>query len=343
MSGVREARRAAFLEAAGWGGATARPLAGDASNRRYERLTAPNGSRAVLMDAPPERGEDVRPFCAITGRLRARGFSAPEILAEDAGAGFLLLEDLGDGVLARVCEARPELEAELYALAADLLAALHAEPPPETAEDDAPGPYDAGALLAEAMLLPDWYLHGLRARTDALAQDFAGLVTEAVAPVAAAREALVLRDYHAENLLWLPEREGLRRLGLLDYQDALRGHPAYDLVSLTEDARRDTTAQLREAVTARYLAARGSGVDGEAFRTAAAILAAQRNLKIVGIFARLWLRDGKPGYLKLIPRVWGHLMRDLEHPALADLRGFVQAHVPPPRPEALERLRGAGA
>lgn len=342
MSGPRDARRAAFLEAAGWGGARARPLAGDASNRRYERLSdGPGGAGAVLMDAPPELGEDVRPFLAITRLLRARGLSAPEILAEDAEVGFLLLEDLGDALYARVCAAEPAREAELYAAAADLLAELHAEAAPEAAEEHVIRPYDAAELRREAMLVPKWYLEGLGAGSAALAADYAGHVDAAMAGVAPARGALVLRDYHAENLIWLPERTGIARVGLLDYQDALRGHPAYDLISLTEDARRDTSPELREAAMRRYLAA--SGAEPEAFRAAAAALAAQRNLKIVGIFARLWLRDGKPAYLDLIPRVWAHLMRDLEHPALVGLAGFVRAHVPAPEPAALARLHGARA
>ncbi|MGM0583680.1 MAG: aminoglycoside phosphotransferase family protein [Pseudomonadota bacterium] len=340
MSGPapREERRAAFLSAAGWAQARARPLAGDASNRRYERLEdGPAGARAVLMDAPPERGEDVRPFAAITGLLRARGLSAPEILAADEAAGFLLLEDLGDALLARVCAAEPECERDLYLLAADLLAEVHAERAPEAAGDHPILPYDAETLLREAMLVPDWYLPALGAGSETLADDYAAEVARAVAPVAQARGALVLRDYHAENLLWLPERRGLARLGLLDYQDALRGHPAYDLISLTEDARRDTSPALREAVIRRYLEV--TGAEPERFRAAAAILAAQRNLKILGIFARLCRRDGKPAYLDLMPRVWDHLMRDLAHPALSGLAALVRAHIPAPGPATLARLR----
>ncbi|MEE3101158.1 MAG: phosphotransferase [Pseudomonadota bacterium] len=204
-------------------------------------------------------------------------------------------------------------------------------------------PYDAATLRREAMLAADWYLEGLGLRTEALAEEFAGLIDAACAPVAGARAALALRDYHAENLLWLPDRAGTARVGLIDYQDALAGHPAYDLISLTEDARRDTSAGLRAATTGRYLDAAGVPAGArEGFAAAAAILAAQRNLKIVGIFARLRLRDGKPRYLDLIPRVWGHLMRDLEHPALAPLAAFVARRVPPPEPAALARLRAGG-
>ena len=176
---------------------------------------------------------------------------------------------------------------------------------------------------------------GVPFAADALAE-FDALVGEAVAPVAAAREATVLRDYHAENLIWLPERAAAARVGLLDYQDALAGHAAYDLVSLLEDARRDTTPELREAMLARYLDRRGIAPDP--FRAALAALGAQRNLKIVGIFARLALRDGKPRYLGLVPRVWAHLLRDLAHPDLAALRRFVARHVPAPERPALGRI-----
>ncbi len=333
----RPERIDAFLAAAGWGAAARRPLAGDASPRRYHRLEA-HGHRAVLMDAPPELGEDVGPFVGVTRLLRARGLSAPEVLAEDRAAGLLLLEDLGDGLFARLCAAEPALEGELYAAAVDLLAERAAPAPGSLA------PYDAGALLAEARLAVEWYLAapGEPGPPAGLAEEFDGLLAAALAPVAEARGALVLRDYHAENLLWLPERAGLARVGLLDYQDALAGHPAYDLVSLLEDARRDTAPELAEAMRGRFLAARPD-LEAEAFAAAYAVLGAQRNLKILGIFARLCLRDGKPRYLELLPRVWGHLARDLAHPALAPLAAWVARHLPPPEPARRAAFaRGAG-
>jgi hypothetical protein len=214
--------------------------------------------------------------------------------------------------------------------------------------------YDLATLRREAGLLSAWYLPGacgapldpsLRARLDAA-------IAAACAPVAVERAdapgaALVLRDYHAENLIWLPERAGPARVGLLDHQDALIGRPAYDLASVLEDARRDTAPALRAAMIARYCAAAGLDAPGEAaFRTEFAILAAQRNVKILGIFARLCLRDGKPGYVDLMPRVWAHLTRDLAHPALADLRALIHAHVPAPDASvraALIARAGAGA
>jgi aminoglycoside/choline kinase family phosphotransferase len=343
----RDAELAGFLRAAGWPPEAARPLAGDASNRRYLRLGAGEGG-AVLMDAPPERGEDVRRFVALTHWLRRHGFSAPAIAAADTTRGFLLLEDLGDDLYTRLLAGAPEREAGLYRAAVDLLAELAAIPAPGAIgpEDCRVGlpPYDAAVLAREAALVREWWLPAASGATPSpgLGAEFDGLVAEATAAVAPVRGVLVLRDYHADNLIWLPRRAGSARVGLLDYQDALAGHGAYDLMSLLEDARRDTSADLREAMIGRYLDRR-PGLDAEAFRAAYSALGAQRNLKIVGIFARLAIRDGKPRYLDLIPRVWGHLMRDLDHPALAPLAAWVARHLPPPETAALARVAARAA
>ncbi len=339
----RIAARDAFLRGAGWPPEAASPLAGDASNRRYLRLRAPGRADAVLMDAPPEKGEDVRPFVAVTHWLRTHGLSAPRIDAADLAAGFLLLEDLGDDLFTRLLAGDPAREPELYGAAVELLADLAAVPAP--AELGPPGcrvalpPYDAAVLGREAALVRDWWMPAAQGAPTppGLAAEFDALVAAATAAVAPARGVTVLRDYHADNLVWLPGRAGIARIGLLDYQDALAGHAAYDLVSLLEDARRDTSDALRQAMLARYLARR-PGLDREAFRAACAALGAQRNLKIIGIFARLAIRDGKPRYLAMIPRVWEHLLRDLSHRALAPLAGWVRRHVPPPEPGTLARV-----
>lgn len=321
----RDDLRADFLRGAGIGDAT--PLRGDASNRRYF-LAGPH----IAMDAPYAAGEDVRPFVAVTAMLRERGLSAPAILAADTANGFLLLEHLGDALFARLCEADPGQEAALYAAAVDLMPALASR------AGDALPPYDLDIMEREAMLLTDWWCPAAGAAlTEERRAEWAGLVRAALAGVAADRSALVLRDYHAENLLWLPEREGDARVGLLDYQDALIGHPAYDLVSLLEDARRDLTPGLAEAMVARFVAAR-PGLDERAFRRDYDLLGAQRNAKIVGIFARLCLRDGKPRYLSMIPRVWAHLMRDLRQEEARGMRDFIEAHVPPPTDARLARI-----
>jgi aminoglycoside/choline kinase family phosphotransferase len=325
----------AFLDATGWGCALRRPLAGDASPRRYERLTDPAGRSAVLMDADPASGEDVRPFLAMARHLSGLGLSAPAILADDPVAGFLLLEDLGDALYARLAARDPGCEAEIYAAAVDTLAALHRHPPPEGISA-----YDPATMGALAGLAVRWYAAG--ATGAPVGSDPAG--EEAVAACTAAlleRHApgapvLVLRDFHAENLLWLPDRAGPARVGLLDFQDARAGHPGYDLISLIEDARRDLPPGLGPALVARYAAA--TGREADSFLAACAVLAAQRNLRILGVFARLSLHFGKPGYVALIPRVWRHLEADLAHPALAPLAALVARLLPPPEPAALEGI-----
>lgn len=344
----RDAAKSVFLAASGWGGAAHSPLAGDASNRRYERLAnGPGGQHAVLMDAPAERGEDISIFLAFTELLRDMGFSAPEVLEADIAAGFAIIEDLGDALYARVAASSPDLEAPLYEAAVDLLAAMHSAPPPKQALGSgvsvALQPYDGAVLRREARLALDWWRKGVVGEPpgDDLLAEYDTLIDAACGDVAADRSALVLRDYHAENLLWLPDREGHRRVGLLDYQDALLGSPAYDLVSLLEDARRDTSEDLQAKMLDRYI--RATGVDDHAFRAAFAALGAQRNLKIIGIFARLHLRDGKPAYLDLIPRVWDHLQRDLGHLALTPLKDFVAKTIPAPDQTVLNRMRAAKA
>ena len=253
------------------------------------------------MDVPPGSGLTVGPFLAVDAWLRAAGFSAPAVLAADADRGLVLLEDLGDDLFARICAAAPAREGGLYAAAVDLLADLQRLPPPDGAWT--PPPYDLAFLLREARLALEWYLPaatGAAAPAD-LAAEYEARAAEAFAPFATPAVA-VYRDYHAENLIWLPERAGHARIGLLDFQDMLVGHPAYDLVSLLEDARRDVSPELRTAMLARY--AERSGADAAALDHAAHALSAQRNLKIVGLFSRLARRDGKPRYLELLPRVW---------------------------------------
>jgi hypothetical protein len=325
----RAEARDAFLAAAGWGAAARTPLAGDASARSYVRL-ARGGERAMLMDTPPESGLSVAPFLAVTGWLRGLGLSAPAIAAADVPAGFVLLEDLGDDLFLRLCAADPAREPGLYAAAIDLIAALQEGPPPPAGPDWAPPPYDRAVLMREMRLAVEWYLPAATgAETPAdLAAEFDALVEPIVALAEAGPRVPVYRDYHAENLLWLPERVGPARIGLLDYQDLLIGHRAYDVVSLLEDARRDLGPGVAAAMTARYVAR--TGIDPETFARDAAALAAQRNLKILGLFVRLWRRDGKPGYLRLLPRVWAHLGRDLAHPELAPLAAFVARRLPPP-------------
>lgn len=323
----RQTALAHFLTRAGWGNATRAPLAGDASNRRYERVNL-HGAPAVLMDAPPEKGEDIRPFVAIAQHLSALGLSAPQIMAQDVDHGFLLLEDLGDGLFARLMDQDPKQERALYIAAVDALIELHKHPAPDWVPD-----YGPQTMTRVAGLAWDWYAKGITNAThgrDVALDELGQLLIET-----AADPVLVLRDYHAENLLWLPDRTGIARVGQLDFQDAGAGHPAYDLMSLAEDARRDVDPDLAREMIDHYIAR--TGQDADAFHLAAATCAAQRNLRILGVFARLSLHFGKPAYVDLIPRVWDLLQRDLSHPRLAALRDACT--LPAPTPENLQILR----
>ena len=308
----------AFLAANGWEGAEIRPLAGDASFRRYFRVHK-DGTTAVLMDAPPQH-EDIGPFLTIAGHLLDRGFLPPRPLAINRETGLLLLEDFGDDRVGPLLGREPEREREIYESAVDTLAGLAADPAP----DDIP-PYDDAAMAREVALFTDWYAPSLGLEVDqdgfqaAWRHCWGGVIEEIER-----RPVLVLRDYHADNLMVLP---GRRELGLLDFQDALAGHAAYDLVSLLQDARRDVAPALDEAMLERYMDAAGVA-DRDTFRAHYETLGAQRNTKILGIFTRLWKRDGKPHYLPLQPRVWGYLERNLRHPALEPVRAWFDSNVP---------------
>jgi hypothetical protein len=319
MRDSRSPALAAFLDACGWGGHPAVPLAGDASFRRYWRLAGAGGSR-VVMDAPPPQ-EDVGAFVVVAALLRDLGFSAPEVLAEDRDRGFLLLEDFGDDTYTRLLE-RGADEPALYTLAVDTLIALQRAAEPRGTPEIPP--YDIEQLLGEAALLIDWY----RPLGNGLREEYLALWRAVLPDAMVSRPTLVLRDYHVDNLMLLPDRPGIKGCGLLDFQDAVTGPPSYDLVSLLEDARRDVPVSLRRAMTERYLAA-FPGLDRRAFLRSAAILSAQRNCKIIGIFTRLWKRDGKPQYLSHIPRVWRFLEQDLGHPSLARVARWVDHHLPP--------------
>jgi aminoglycoside/choline kinase family phosphotransferase len=307
----RADRIAAFLDAAGWGSAARHPLAGDASERRYLRLAGAPGETAVLMDAPPDRCGDTTAFVAIARHLLGLGLSAPRLLAEDAPEGLLLLEDLGDGIFARLIAEDPAREPALCAAAAETLAALQAAPPPAGLT-----PFTPAHMAGLVRIAFDWYAPATpAAEADAIVARLEDLLdTFAPRPT-----VLALRDVHAENLLWLPDRDGPARTGLLDFQDAVLAHPAYDLVSLLDDARRDVGAPAREAATRRFLDL--TGHEAEPFAAAAAALSLQRNLRILGVFARLARRDGKTGYLRHLPRVRGHIRHALDHPALDGLTG----------------------
>jgi tRNA threonylcarbamoyl adenosine modification protein YjeE len=335
-------------------GSELRYLQGDASVRRYGRLLRGARPGAILMDWPRQPdgpairnglpysrlahlAEDVRPFVAVASALDNAGLTVPRIHAQDLDNGFLLLDDLGDRVFGREVETGGGEQATLWRAATEALVALHGAPPPYSLPVAGGGThdvsaYDAGAMAIETELLVDWYWPAVRgARVPASERDeFTGLWGDVFAELGKAPPGWVLRDYHSPNLLWLPERQGIARVGVIDFQDAMRGPAAYDLVSLLQDARLDVPPELEAHLFDHYcsgVAARGE-FDRDAFAFAYAALGAQRNTKIVGIFARLAKRDGKPGYLQHIPRLWRYIDRDLAHPKLAGLKRWYERNFP---------------
>jgi aminoglycoside/choline kinase family phosphotransferase len=292
--------------------------AGDASFRRYFRVV--DGDRqAVLMDAPPPH-EDPRPFIAVAEYLCEQGLTAPAILARDLEKGLLLIDDFGDVRLRETVDEAPHTEAEYYAGVTDLLVHLHARPPM-----DGLRVHGLEHWLSEVELFTDWYCPAFDLTADRDA--FRAAWAEVLTPVETdgLPRVTVLRDYHAENIMLVPGKDGIAHFGLLDFQDALVGHPAYDLASVLEDARRDVPEEIERAMIDRYLAATGQG---EALERAYWALAAQRNTRILGVFTRLWKRDEKLGYRKFQPRMWGLLERDLEHASLAPVRAWFDANIP---------------
>ncbi|MEO6361133.1 MAG: phosphotransferase [Sphingomicrobium sp.] len=315
---IPPAHAPAFLQANGWGGARIEPLAGDASFRRYFRVLSDKG-QAVLMDAPPPH-EDPRPFVAVAQWLSAVGLNAPEILAQDLERGLLLLGDFGDERLRETLDLDSSREHDLYALATDVLVHLHGHPP-------MPGlpVHGLRQWLDEVMLFPDWYCAALQIDIDV--PGYRQAWNDVLAPVA--KDGLgpvtVLRDYHAENVMLVEGRQGVGKFGLLDFQDALAGHPAYDLASVLEDARRDVPPSIERAMIDRYKGAMG---EDAVFERAYWALAAQRNTRILGVFTRLWKRDNKPHYCAFQPRMWGLLERDLELAELAPVRAWFDRNIP---------------
>lgn len=325
----RSALAQGFLQRTGWGAARAEHLAGDASDRSYARVYL-GDRRAVLMDSPPGGVDDIRAFVTMDRHLRGLGLSAPEILAEDLDTGFLLLEDLGDDLYARLLTGDPAREAKIYATAVDALAHLQASPAPAGLPN-----LTAADWARAAGLVLEHYVPAVTA-TRPEPGPFLAALEDALTAYANGPRVLILRDFHAENLLWLPAREGLARVGLLDFQLGQMGQPGYDLVSLLQDARRDVVPETEAAMVARFIAI--TGADAKAFAAEYAVLGAQRALRILGIFARLCVVVGKPGYLRLMPRVWGQLWRNLDHPALAVLRAECLRLLPEPTPDVLKRM-----
>lgn len=305
-----------FLDAAGWAGAGIAPLTGDASFRRYFRIRKADG-RAMLMNAPAD--EKPQEFLDVARWLLDHQIRAPEIYAEDLANGWILIEDFGDDRMRDWLDENPHAEEAAYAAAIDTLVDLHTKPAGPFP------PYDEATYLREAKLFTEWYCPALGLDVDG--HGFADAWREVLAPLAGNPhpDVAVLRDYHAENIMLLRPQDGPGAQGVIDFQDALVGHPAYDLVSLLQDARRDVSPELEAKMLARY---RECAQCSDGFDADYARLGAQRNTKIVGIFARLNQRDGKPRYLGMIPRVWEALERDLAHPELAPVAQWFDANIP---------------
>jgi len=344
-----------FLSEAGYADAIRQRMAGDASTRSYARLVRDDGV-VILMNSPrrPDGpavydgksysaavhlAEDVKPFVAIADGLRERGFSAPVIRHADLDAGFLITEDFGSAGFIEGDPPRP-ITAR-YQTATDTLAALHRQALPEILPLPQQTTYtiptfDTDALLVEAGLMLEWYLpdRGVEP-TDDMRAEFVTMWRDLLAKPAAAEKTWVMRDFHSPNLIWLDERPDIAKVGIIDFQDAVLGPAAYDLVSLAQDARIDVPEQFELALLARYIRARrGSddSFDPAGFAELYAIMSAQRNTRLLGTFARLNRRDGKPHYLRHQPRIWTYLNRSLAHPLLARVRAWYSAHVPPPAP-----------
>ena len=325
---------AQFLADAGRNPSNVKTIAGDASNRSYLRIHDDVGT-AIVMDADPAKGEDVRPFVRIAKYLLEVGLSAPHIYAQDEANGFLLIEDFGDDLFARLLADGQADEYELYSAATDVLVHLRSAPAPTDLAR-----YDTALMSELATLAVDWYRWGLtRQKDESLKSDFQNMMEKTFSAIPSAPLVLTQRDYHAENLIWLPDRSGVARVGLLDFQDAMLCHPLYDLVSVLQDARRDVSGNVEKAMLESYF--NQTGDDPDTGRDAYARLGLQRNLRIVGVFARLWLRDGKPGYLRLIPRVWAHVETNLDHIGDQNLAQFVRQSLPAPTAEVLESLRAS--
>lgn len=303
-------------------------ITSDASNRKYLRLTKGNKT-VILMDSNPKKNEPVNNFIYFTNFLRKHHFSAPKIYDSDIPNGLLLLEDLGARNFADILKVKPKVETNIYKEAVNQLIMIQSKETPKQAK-----PYSTEILIEEALLFTEWYLG--KTNSSRLSTQFTSLLTPLLKKIDQTKPTLVLRDFHAENLIWMNSRKNFKRVGLLDYQDALIGHPAYDIASLLKDARRDVSIEVRDIMTNHYLEKTKHNKD--LFLRDYSILSAQRNLKIIGIFSRLSIRDKKKNYVKLIPRVWKNLENDFMHPDLKNLSKFINAVAPYPNVKILKNL-----
>ncbi|MDQ2065199.1 phosphotransferase [Xinfangfangia sp. CPCC 101601] len=324
----RAFEKTAFLHQSGWSTAQRSHLAGDASARSYERLVM-GDRRAVLMDSPPGPADDTADFLRIGAHLAGLGLSPPQVIEAMPERGLLLLEDLGDALFTHVLAENPAVEPQLYDAAIDVLLVLQAAAPPQNLPN-----FSAQDWAEAAGFAPKFYASAIQGPVDAA--EYTAVLAQTLCDHADGARVLLLRDYHAGNLIWLPERKDVARVGLLDFQQAQLGQPGYDLVSLLQDARRDVARATEAQGLSRF--AQAKGLTLEEIKAGYAVIGAQRALRIIGIFARLCLVSGKPGYVALIPRVWEQLMRNLAHPELAELRRICLRLLPEPTTENLNRI-----
>lgn len=322
-----------FLATHGWAKATKTPLAGDASSRRYTRLTTPDRN-AILMDEGPQSQPQLDRFAIIARHLTSLGLSAPKILAEGSDQ-FLLIEDLGDDLFAQAMKAEPPIEGTLYQAAIDALIVSQQAPVPDYID-----PYGPTEMAAAVGLAFEWYPTPTTQYSQHVVSQLVALFQDLLSTHLTSEPVLIQRDFHAENLIWLPNRNGPARVGLLDFQDAVSGDPAYDLASLLVDARRDVSSEMKRNMIDYY--ATTTQIDRSNFEVAFHLCSAQRNLRILGIFSRLAIREGKPGYVDLIPRVWRNLMADIDHPVLSELKAALTI-LPNPDDTVLQAIRAAHA
>ncbi|MEM6602410.1 MAG: phosphotransferase [Pseudomonadota bacterium] len=331
----RDAEREKFLKNAGYAHHDIARLKGDASKRIFSRLTK-SGKSFILVDASPLLGEEPAAYAALTMYLLKNGLKCPQILAEDVYQGFFIVEDFGDNLFSQLLKnADKSTEEELYKAAIDVLVALQKSPIEDVVsyEDFSHKLqlFNIDRLIAEARLFTDWYIPELTRRPVSYAarDEFTAIFRGLLLPVVNEQKVVVLRDYHADNLMWFPDQKDIERVGLLDYQDAVIGNPAYDVVSLLQDARRPIASSLQKKMIDYYLS-QSDLLSKEDFMRCYNILGAQRNIKILGIFMRLFVVDKKSDYLAFLPTVWGYLEEDLAQPELKPLKDWFDRWLPLP-------------
>ena len=338
MKPEREALINNFLSESFWKDARKTNIASDASRRSYFRLTLGKGRTSIFMDAPPEFGEDVTKFLKVRDYLDAKGLSVPKVYDKDTKNGFLILEDFGDNLFTKFLLNSPHSEPHCYINATKNLVKLY-----HSGADKDADIYDSSAMRNATLLSLDWYVkYGMdTVKCSEFQNSLKLLMDDALSKIINEPMIMVHRDFHAENLIWLNERNGFKRVGILDFQDMMLGHPAYDLASLLNDIRRNVKNKVRQECLNYYT--QNTGLNKDTFFRAFCICSAQRNLRVLGVFTRLSVRDKKKNYLNFLPAIWENLLRDLKHPALKDLETFVKSSFNAPDHTVITRIRDSHA